>query len=102
MTQADIGDGSSGVPCRACLKVDQYAGRLLGFSDWSSVAAIRCHIIANEQSCGRCRAEMEQQEDMSRHDLAAKRGRAQQELDSRFGDAFGPKRQMPQDKCSRH
>ena len=44
---------------------------------------------------------MEQQEDMSRHDLAAKRGRAQQELDLRFGDAFGPSRHMPQNKRSR-
>lgn len=48
------------------------------------------------------RAEMEHQEDMSRHDLAAKHGRAQQELDLRFGDAFGPSRQMPQNKRSRH
>lgn len=47
------------------------------------------------------RAEMEQQEDLSRQDLAAKRGRAQQELDSRFGDAFGASRHAHHDKRPR-
>jgi hypothetical protein len=47
------------------------------------------------------RAEMEQQEDMSRHQSAVKRGRAQQDLDSRFGDAFGPSRQPHHNKRSR-
>lgn len=60
-----------------------------------------CHTVAGDWSCAPCRAQMEQQEDMSRHDLAAKRGRAQQELDLRFGDAFGPSRQMPHNKRSR-
>jgi len=44
---------------------------------------------------------MEQQEDLSRQDLAAKRGRAQQELDSRFGDAFGASRHAHHDKRPR-
>lgn len=43
------------------------------------------------------RAEMEQQEDASRHKQAVKRRNAQQEVDARFGDAFGtrPKRIRP-------
>lgn len=39
--------------------------------------------------CTTCRAEMEQQEDMHRHRQPAKRSRAQQEAEERFGEAFG-------------
>ena len=38
---------------------------------------------------GTRRAEMEQAEDLSRHKHGAKRSRAQQEIEERFGEAFG-------------
>ncbi len=61
---------------------------------WLARAVLIAHVLWD-------RAEMEQEEDKSRHQSAMKQGRAQQELDSRFGDAFGPSRQPHHNKRSR-